>query len=121
MKRFLYLFAVLAACDTPSPAFWGAAVDEIEVDGSYFDVRQRADVAEAIRVNADGRPDISVIARRAELAIEKSTGCNVKSLYGDVAMLTGQLDCKSAVDPDNHAVWRQRPKVNYTCLGWRNC
>lgn len=121
MNRLLCLLFLLAACDTPSPAFWNAPVQKVEVDGSYFDIRHQGEVAEAIRVNAESRPMIGVIARKAELAMEQATGCTVKTMQGDVAILKGGLDCRQPPVQEERAVWKRPPKSGISCLGVRLC
>ncbi|MDC0739253.1 hypothetical protein N6L24_13275 [Cognatishimia sp. SS12] len=92
------MIAVLAACDTPSRAFWGAEPTRLTVGSSSFDVRQNGTQAEAIRLNPTLRPNYAVISREAEAAIEQVTGCAVDRLGGDVAVVRATLICTPGVD-----------------------
>ncbi|SEP14974.1 hypothetical protein SAMN04490248_12940 [Salinihabitans flavidus] len=108
MKKFLGAALVfLAACNTPSPHFRGAEVTRITVQGSTFDVRRRGRLAEAIRVNPQYAPRLGAVARRAETAIEQVTGCPVRELRGDAAVVLGILKCGQ---PDDLARIRQGPQ-----------
>lgn len=95
MLRIFAFFAIcmVAACNTPSPHFRGIKPTTITVDGSTFEVRRRGKLAEAIRTNSQYAPRLGPIARRAEAAIEAATGCPVKEIRGDAAMVIGILKC----------------------------
>lgn len=97
--RYVFVFAVLLmGCDTPSPAFKGAEVQRITVGQSTFDIRLRDNRAEAIRVNSEWAPRLAAVEPRARAAIEKVSGCEVKRLRGDQAMMVADLKCgKEAV------------------------
>ena len=91
--RFLVLFALLAACNTPSPHFKGIAPVRITVDGSVFDVRVRGNLAEAIRTNSQYAPRFGPIQARAAFAMARVSGCKVRKVTGDAALATGHLSC----------------------------
>ena len=94
MKKLLILLSMaLIGCDTPSPHFRGIEATQIVVDGSTFDVRVKGDIAEAIRTNSEWAPRMGPIAGRAERAIETVSGCKVKKLGGDAAVIVARLDC----------------------------
>lgn len=82
-----------ASCNTPSLPFYGADVTRISVEGSAFDIRRKGNFAEAIRVSPTGLYRFEPIARRAEVAIGLVTGCRVREVRGDVAVIVGALDC----------------------------
>lgn len=92
-QAMLIILFLLAACDGPTPHFAGIAPVTITVDGSTFDVRRRADLAEAIRTNTQYAPRMGPIAGRAERAIVQATGCKVRDLRGDQAVIVARLDC----------------------------
>jgi hypothetical protein len=107
------MVVLLVGCDTPSPYFRGAEVTRIEVQGSVFDVRRRGKLAEAIRTNAEYAPRLGKIARRAEIAIETVTGCPVKELRGDAAVVLGILKCGK---PDDLAkIGKGAPPITLYC------
>jgi hypothetical protein len=113
MFRYLFLSSLLlAACDTASPHFWGSESKRVTVSGSTFDVRRRGRLAEAIRINAQYAPRLGPIARRAELAIEHVTGCPVKELRGDQAVIIGILKCGGR---DDIAKIARRPDITLRC------
>lgn len=103
MKGF-WLFSVLilllnvAACNAPSAHFRGLEPTRVTVQGSTFDIRQRDDLVEAIRVNSQYAPRLGKIGRRAEIAIEQVTNCPVKWIRGDAALLLAKLKCGAADD-----------------------
>lgn len=91
--RYLILMALLAGCNTPSPAFRGVPVQTVSVDGSTFDVRVKAKTAEAIRTNVQYAPRFGPIKDRAAVAIEQVSGCEVRSISGDQAVAVAKLKC----------------------------
>lgn len=90
---------LLAACDTPSRAYQGVPASRVSVDTSVFDIRVKDNRAEAIRVNAEWAPSLKSIEPRAVAAIEQASGCKVKRLRGDQAMMIADLKCKGAQVP----------------------
>jgi hypothetical protein len=94
MRRLsLILLVTLAACDTPSPGFRGVDPVRVTVGASVFDVRVKDGQAEAIRLNTEYAPRMGPIAPRATLAIEQVSGCTVRRLGGDQAMIRASLNC----------------------------
>ncbi|WP_204112870.1 hypothetical protein [Shimia biformata] len=93
--RFWTLLLILsvAGCNTPSRHFRDVEVTRIAVDGSTFDIRHKGRLAEAIRINPEYAPRLGPIARRAEIAMEITTGCPVKEIRGDQAVIIGILNC----------------------------
>ena len=92
--RWIVVLLALAACNAPTPYFRGAEVTRVRVEGSTFDIRQRGRLAEAIRVNAEYAPRLGqALARRAEIAMETVTGCDVLEIRGDAALILGIMDC----------------------------
>ncbi|MBU2981620.1 hypothetical protein KO498_07300 [Lentibacter algarum] len=94
MRYIAIALTLLAACDTPSLPFRGAPLSRIVVDGSSFDIRVHDRRAEAIRTNSEWAPRMSTVAPRAVAAIEQASGCTVKRLRGDQAMIVADLKCK---------------------------
>ncbi|WP_319824805.1 hypothetical protein [Thalassovita sp.] len=83
----------LVACGGPSPEFRGVQPTRVKLAGSVFDVRVKGDRAEAIRRNAEYAPRMGPIGVKAGLAIEEVSGCRVRKLTGDQAMIRARLDC----------------------------
>lgn len=99
--RWQWLFPVLAltACGGPSPYFAGRPATRIAVDGSVFDVRQRGDLAEAVRLNRQYAPRFGPIRAQAGFAMATVTGCRVRAVLGDQAVALGRLDCDGSPAP----------------------
>ena len=96
LSRVLSLcLGLLAACDSPSVGFMGAPAAVIVIDGSRFAVHWRDDRVEVYRTSFEVLPDMAEILARAELAIIRATGCQIRkgSLADDVALITARLDC----------------------------
>lgn len=91
--RYWPFILVLAACDTPSPAFRGLDPVRVTVVGSVFDVRINGAEGEAIRLNPEYAPRMGAIGPRAIVAIEHVSGCRVSKLGGDQAMIRAKLAC----------------------------
>ena len=83
----------LAGCATPSPHFRGIAPVRMTVDGSTFDLRRRGRLVEAVRLNPQYAPRLGPVAARARVAMVRMTGCRVRALRGDQALVLGILDC----------------------------
>ena len=84
---------LLAACNTPSPAFRGLPAIRVTVAGSTFDVRQRGLRAEAMRINPQYAPRFGPLQDRAAFAMAQASGCEVVRVTGDQALAFGTLDC----------------------------
>ncbi len=97
--RLLSLGILLAACDTASPAFRDVPAQRITIGKSSFDVRVKDSRAEALRLNAEWAPRLDAVAGRATMAIETVSGCKVKRLYGDQAMVKADLSCQGRPAP----------------------
>lgn len=97
--RWLLVLLCVSACNAPSPYFGGAEVTRVRVEGSVFDVRRKGRLAEAVRVNSEYAPRLGPIARRAEIAMEVVTGCDVLQIRGDAAQILGIMNCNNAT-PD---------------------
>lgn len=92
--RYVFLpFLLVAACNTASPGFRGVAPVRVTVAPSVFDVRVKDGQAEAIRINAEYAPRMGPIAPRAAIAIEQVSGCKIRRLGGDQAMIRASLNC----------------------------
>lgn len=88
-----------SACDTPGQAFRGVAATRIAVGGATFDVRIDGVRAQAIRLNRQWAPRLSSVAPQGVAAIEKVSGCRVRRLDGDAALMTARLDCGQPLKP----------------------
>ncbi|WP_372890636.1 hypothetical protein [Rhodosalinus sp.] len=90
---FLAVSMLLAACDTAGRGYMGLPPVRAEAGGHVFDIRQRGDAAEAVRRNAAWLPPFDEVARAAEAAIERVTGCDATEVRGDPSLLRADLDC----------------------------
>jgi len=91
---FVVLWAfVLVACNTPSPEFRGVEPVRILVGKSTFDVRVKSLRAEAIRINSEWAPRSDEVFGRATEAIEAVSGCRVRKIVGDQALMIARLSC----------------------------
>ena len=99
--RYLLPLTMLlcGACNTPGPAFRGTEATRITVAGSTFDVRVDGPRAEAIRVNMQWAPRLDAVAPQGVAAIERVSGCRVRKLDGDAALMTARLDCGQPLAP----------------------
>lgn len=96
----LILLALLAACDSPSPAFMHSPATRIEVNGLLFSVRVRGAEAEALRLGPEKIPRLRDVLASGALAIEQVSGCAIANptkrapaLEGDHAIVRARLDC----------------------------
>lgn len=104
MRDLIWYFAPLAlllcsACNTPGPAFRGVEATRITVAGATFDVRVDGSRAEAIRLNRQWAPRLDAVAPQGVAAIERVSGCRVRRLAGDAALMTARLDCGQPLEP----------------------
>ena len=93
MRIFLLLTALLAACSGPTPYFAGQPETVVEVGGAVFHIRRKGDLAEAVRVNREWAPRIGAVAERVTVAIQQATGCDVRDIRGDAAVIVARLKC----------------------------
>jgi len=98
--RWFVIFLSVAACDSPSLEFARAPVTRVAVGDMVFSVRVRVERAEAILTSRHLLPREGTVLRKAEVAIERASGCRVKSLDADQAIQRATLDCDDApADP----------------------
>ncbi|HEY9040210.1 MAG TPA: hypothetical protein VIN05_14855 [Roseovarius sp.] len=99
--RYIVPVAMLlcSACDTPGPGFRGTEPTRITVGGATFDVRVVGTRAEAIRLNSQWAPNLDAVAPQGVAAIERASGCRVRQLEGDAALMTARLDCGQPLAP----------------------
>ena len=109
---FLALTLLLAACNTPSPTFRGLPAQKVTVDGSTFDIRIRGKLAEAIRTNPQYAPRLGPIEGRAAQAMAMVSGCDVRIVTGDQALMLGQLDCNGRA-----SLYHPGPPITLACDG----
>lgn len=93
----------------------GMNASRVEIDGSQFVVRWFGQRAEVIRVSRERRPQIGVMARRAEAAVEQVSGCQAQTIFGDVALMRAELDCETGIDPQDFAKWQRPPRFVFYC------
>ena len=93
------VLALVAGCNTPGAGVMGVPAQRISVDGSTFDVRQDGDVAQALRINHQWPARRDVVFPRAAAAIRAVTGCKVRRMTGDVAMIRASLSCADRAAP----------------------
>jgi hypothetical protein len=65
----------------------------IEVDGMTFGVHWTKDRAEVYRTSWAKRSQWADVPTNAEIAIRQATGCKVKAMDGDPALMVATLDC----------------------------
>ena len=101
MTRTTYLMAaiMLAGCNTPSMTFRGITPVTVTVDGSTFAVRVKDLHGEAIRTNMQYAPRTGPIGARGATAIAQVSGCKVRRVGGDQAVVTAALDCGKGPPP----------------------
>ncbi len=90
---FVLSLFVLSACNAPTPFFRDVPAQRVTIDGSVFDIRLRGELAEAVRINPQYAPRLGPIEGRAARAMVAVSGCPVRLVSGDQALLLGQLDC----------------------------
>ncbi len=90
---FIVLTVLLSACAGGSPHFMGTPPTRVEVDGSVFAVRVKGRLVEAVRINPQYAPRMGPIGERAAIAMEQVSGCAVREIRGDQALILGILDC----------------------------
>lgn len=93
LRYGLFLLAFLIGCETPGRYFHGIEPVRIEVGKSVFEIRQRGNLVEALRINARYAPRLGKVADEAKYAIEQVTGCRVTRILGDAVMITAKLRC----------------------------
>lgn len=94
MTRWIMpLLLLLPACDGGSPHFMGIPPTRVEVEGSVFAVRVKGDLAEAVRINPQYAPRMGPIGGRAARAMKQVSGCTVREIRGDQALILGLLTC----------------------------
>lgn len=91
--RIIPFLLLLPACDGGSPHFMGIEPTRVTVDGSTFAVRVKGELAEAVRTNAQYAPRMGPIGDRAARAMAQVSGCTVREIRGDQALILGILDC----------------------------
>ena len=117
MRWCLIFVMCLMGCDSPGIGYGAAEVTRVEIGGNRFSLRRTGDVVQAIRTNFVRRPDINVIGQDAEVAIERTYGCRVAKMQGDVALMVAQLDCKRALRDGDWARWVKPRRSQVSCLG----
>ncbi|WP_121061368.1 hypothetical protein [Chachezhania antarctica] len=105
------LALAIVACNAPGPAFRGAPVQRLAVNGSTFDIRFAGDKAQAMRMNTEAFPKRYETMAKAAVAIEMVSGCRVRRLDGDQSLAVASLSCTA----------RSRPPAalaaSYACAG----
>ena len=89
----LSCLCLLVACDTPTKEYRGIDPVRVHLGGSTFDIRVKGRRAQAIRTNMEWAMRLSSVGPRAIWAIEAVSGCTVRRLTGDQALMQATLDC----------------------------
>lgn len=97
--RWILVIFMLAACDMAGQDFRGQPVTRVDLGGMQFAVRTNGTTAEAIRLNRMLRPRMDQVGTLAGLAIEQVSGCRVRQISGDVAVVTARLHCTQGAVP----------------------
>lgn len=114
----LVLCCCLLGCASPSPEFMDGASSRHQIGENQFSVHVKADRVQAIRTNFAKRPDIRLVARQAELAIEAATGCPATHIYGDVALMEARIDCTKPLKDGDWAAWSKPRRSGLRCAGY---
>ncbi|MEM1374224.1 MAG: hypothetical protein AAGF78_07575 [Pseudomonadota bacterium] len=105
-----FVILALAACNTPTPQFYGVAPVTVNVEGSTYKVFRAEDRAQIIRTNAELRPNLRA-EEKITHAIQIATGCTVVGkLKGDVVLANARVDCGSGARP-----WPAEAIVDIQC------
>lgn len=70
----------------------GIEPTRVTIDGSTFAVRVKVESAEAVLINTQYAPHMGPIGGRAARAMEQVSGCTVREIRGDQALILGMLD-----------------------------
>jgi hypothetical protein len=87
--------ALLAACNTPSPEFWGAERFDTSVSGIDFRVFIAGDRVQFIRTSTSFAVSEADMRRLGAEAVEKVSNCEAlpHTLVGDAVIVSGFLAC----------------------------
>lgn len=100
MKRLTAAMVMaLVGCDAPGPEFRDTPATRIHIGKSSFDIRVKGTRAEAIRLNTEYAPRLAAVAPRGVYAIEEVSGCRVRRIEGDAAVMRAWLDCGGRLEP----------------------
>lgn len=97
--RCLPALALLAACASPAPEFFGAVRHDLELGGIRFTVFWKGERAEVIRLGYLTRAQRAPVPALMIRAAEQATGCRVlpgsvvTGLPGDTGEARMDLDC----------------------------
>jgi len=91
----LFALLILAACNSPSPAFMDGQSTTVDSGGMTFGVWREGDEVEVIRTSTHAMPRLSIIHANATRAIERVTDCPIKdgTLVGDQSIMRAKLSC----------------------------
>lgn len=100
MKPLLIaIMLLITGCGAPGLEFRDIPATRVHIGQSIFDVRIKGTRAEAIRRNAENAPRLAAVAPRGVHAIEEVSGCRVRKLEGDAAVMQAWLDCGGRLEP----------------------
>jgi hypothetical protein len=117
MRWVILSCCVLVGCDSPGIGYSAAEVTRVQVGDSMFSLRRSGDVVQAIRTNFLRQPDMNLVGRDAEVAIERTYHCPVTKMRGDVALMVAHLNCDRSVKPNEWAKWIRPRRSQASCLG----
>lgn len=89
---------LLACCSNETRHFRGVPPVRVTVSSSVFDIRHRGSLAESVRINAQYAPRLGAIGVKAGFAMEAVSGCDLRGVLGDQAVMTGVLDCADVAE-----------------------
>ena len=98
MARHMIVFLLgclgfLAACDGPGPGFRGVEAREVSVGANRFSVYVGETHVQAVRRNASWNIALPGIAMDAVVAMQRASGCRIRHIAGDAAVLVGRMHC----------------------------
>ncbi len=93
--RLLGLLLLLAACDSPAPAFIGAERAEVTRNGRTYVVYLKGQMVEVIRMGYARRGEHAAIRADMIEVIPQVTGCRLveSTLRGDSGEMRGRVNC----------------------------
>lgn len=91
----LLLCLLLAACDSPAPAMFGAHEVRVTRGGRAYAIYQRGNRVEVIRFGWAAKRDRAAIRQQMVALIPEVTGCiaSPRSLAGDSGEMRARLRC----------------------------
>lgn len=93
-----FVFSLLAACTSPSPAYiWtNAPFKTVQVRDNVYKVYFLASHAQAIRETPNSREPVTLLQAQAVVAIARVTGCRVirRTVRGGAVRTDARINCE---------------------------